>query len=69
MNALPALIAEVRALRESNDKMRAAIEGFFTPGPGIAMPARHEPDLGEPHMITWNRKIDALLAAIGRKEP
>jgi len=62
---------EYDALRARADKaeaevatLRAAIEGFFRPGPGVAMPARYEPDFGESCNITWNRKLDALAAAL-----
>lgn len=47
--------------------LRSAIEFFFAPGPGGAVPVRHDPDLGEPHNITWNRKLDRLRDAIDSK--
>ena len=41
-----------------------AVRNFFTPGPGVAMPERHEPTYGEPHNVTWNSKLDKLEAAL-----
>ena len=44
--------------------LREAIVFLFTPGPGIAVPERHEQDWGDPAKITWNKKMDCLHAAL-----
>ena len=48
---------------------RGAIENLFAPGPGVATPEKYEPDYGEPHRVTWNAKIDALLLALAQPSP
>jgi hypothetical protein len=45
--------------------LREAIIYLFTPGPGIAVPEKHDNDWGDPAKITWNKKIDRLRAVAG----
>ena len=48
-------------------RMEEAIENFFRPGPGVAVPGWHTGyDLLQPYGKTWNAKLDALVASINR---